>query len=129
LNGFLLTAAEEGSENLTAKAKFDSSGYTHIGRSYGAGYGVGTSPELRAQDLHAARVQSYSFVETGYDTIINCTKNSTSSLYFIQVEEASKNDTPNMFDPYGYLPNSFNGSGPETYPIATWRTSEENMTA
>jgi hypothetical protein len=129
LNGFLLTAAEESSDNLTAKAKFDSSGYTYTGRNYGVGYGVGTSRGLRAQDLHAARVQSYSFIETGYDTTINCAKNLTSALYFVQVEEASTNDTPNVVDLSGYLPNSFPGSGAETYPIATWRTNEENMTA
>ncbi|KAH7120610.1 hypothetical protein EDB81DRAFT_766663 [Dactylonectria macrodidyma] len=112
LNGFLLRAAEVSAANSQPMPKFDASGYTYTGRSYGAGSGVGTAPGIKVHELHDAL----------------STKNSSSNLFF-------KNDVPQtrgnqtIYHIEGYLPSSFNGSETEKCPVTSGMSPFENMTA
>ncbi|KAH7139695.1 hypothetical protein B0J13DRAFT_638624 [Dactylonectria estremocensis] len=128
LNGFLLRAAEVSAANSQPMPKFDASGYTYTGRTYGAGSGVGTAPGMKAQELQDALVKSFSYNETGYDAFLQCTKNSSASYYF--VNDVPKNgDNPTIYHVEGYLSNSYNGSEAERYPVTSWMPPFENMTA
>ncbi|KAF5551585.1 hypothetical protein FPHYL_9091 [Fusarium phyllophilum] len=128
LNGFLLRVAESSTSGEKPVPEFDSSGFTYRGQSYGAGTGVGIAPGIRIRDLNRAIVRNFSYTEVGYEASVQCIKNSSTMLYFVEDTDVPGNN-PHMFHIKGLLPNSFEGSAEEYYPVTTWREPFENMTA
>ncbi|PNP82034.1 hypothetical protein FNYG_04595 [Fusarium nygamai] len=128
LNGFLLRAAESSTSGEKPVPKFGSSGFTYRGLSYSAGTGVGIAPGIRIRDLNRAIVRNFSYTEVGYEASVQCIRNSSSMLYFVEDTPVPGNN-PHMYHIRGLLPNSFEGSAEEYYPVTTWRDPFENMTA
>ncbi|TAQ87784.1 hypothetical protein B7494_g3880 [Chlorociboria aeruginascens] len=87
--------------------KLDSTHYTYSGRSYGVGSSVG----LTDNNILANRaVTSYAFQENGYNPIVSCIYN-TSSTFALSTRSQDAGNTINVAS--GFLPNS-NGPTPET---------------
>jgi hypothetical protein len=87
-------------------AKTDNTGYSFLGRSYGVGGSVGLLPVPH-------NVSTYSFLEYGYLTRVQCWVNSTANmtLGFVDSKNSPVGDGPSSpvlstWLPQGYLPNT-----------------------
>jgi hypothetical protein len=100
LQGSLLAGASAATTvdgSVRKHAKIDYSQFTYFGRSYGIGAATGLTDNFLAHDTLQT---SYSYEETGLDTIITCAYNSSSN--FIIVKDA---DTF-LYEAEGTFPNS-----------------------
>ncbi|OQU95029.1 hypothetical protein CLAIMM_01298 [Cladophialophora immunda] len=128
LQGLLLTSAATATPNNPHQERnqprLDNAEWSFLGRSYG----VGSSPNLARIELDGTTVQatpSYSYLENGYNTVVQCVKNTTSDLTFHWKNSLSYNvgnsGTSNLGVYYlqGSLPNDPPGLS-QVYPSTAW---------
>ncbi|KAK0644551.1 hypothetical protein B0T16DRAFT_448162 [Cercophora newfieldiana] len=135
LNDNLLRAAitdvsSGNGDNLRPSPPTDSSGYSSLGRTYGVGHAIGSSPGLTHAELESQMTSSFSLHEPGYETTVSCIKNTTSALALIQHAPGDDSTIPNIWALSGTLPNTIADTSSEFYPLTTWRSPRlENLTA
>ena len=91
--------------------KNDNSGFTYIGRSYGVGSSAGVSDESISGNPLAT---AYSYVEVGYDVVVDCIYNS-STQFVLEPDEGEW-----AFAAQGPLPNS---NGIPEFSVYTGRST------
>jgi hypothetical protein len=116
LGGLLLdsaAAATPRNSSVRQFQKLDTSRHSYNGRSFGAGSSVGMQnvtempySKTAAGTLPDIAAQSYSYVETGYNSNVTCIYNKTAS-WAIQLGDTSNDGAfPNSYLASGALPNS-----------------------
>jgi hypothetical protein len=128
LQGLLLISASTATTNDQNQERhhprLDNAAWTFLGRSYG----VGSSPNVAktyVKDTTVRAIAAYSYLENGYDTLVQCARNRSSDLTFTWQNDLSYSDggagTSNLGVYYlqGSLPNDPPGLS-EVYPSTAW---------
>lgn len=107
LNSFA-TASSSDSSSARRHRKSDGSAYSYIGRSYGVGASVGlVQPTFTADDVKSPTI-SYTYNETGYQTMIQCTYNESSDWSISLQDSIGNGSFPNLFLAQGSIsPGNF----------------------
>ena len=105
--GLLLSSAATATTSdgsIRTHAKFDTTRYVYTGRSYGVGGSVGLLDSVTKNDT---LITSYTYLEPGYEPVVNCIYNTSSEFY---LEEPGQGY---LYTATGYMPDSIEGE-PET---------------
>jgi hypothetical protein len=114
-SGLLLNSIRTASStnaSVPRYSKLDNTGYTFVGRSYGAGSGVGLVKDpVPSEPGYLGTLRNYSFARPGFTSSVNCIYNQTSDLSLVEL------GTFNTPDGY-YAPTGFWANG--SLPIGDW---------
>jgi hypothetical protein len=93
-------------------SKLDNTGYTFVGRSYGAGSGVGLVEDpFPSESGYHGTLRNYSFAQPGFTSSVTCIYNQTSDLLLFELGTFPTPD--GYYAPTGYWANG-------SLPIGDW---------
>lgn len=98
--GPLLQSASEGSTidgGTDMRPKLDYTGFQYVNRSYGVGTSVGLTDDSILANPHA---QSYWYLESGYNSVVQCIYNESTAYHLVTGEESL------VWEARGRLPDS-----------------------
>lgn len=114
------TATTSDDSMVRQHSRLDTPEWSYYGRSYGVGASVSLaslSEKSFVSDLNYADDLNYTFEETGYNSKVDCFRNTSSELQF-ELRPDSPSDFP-IYTLQGALSNAPNGVT-EDYPVVTW---------
>ena len=86
--------------------KYDNTRYSFSGRSYGVGSSVGLGGDV----VNVKNLAQYSYIEHGYETFVNCTKNETLEYQIHYTYSTGVEGEPVTYTALGPLPNSLSSN-------------------